>query len=182
MAADGPTRIEREVAGDDAIRATLAGTRAFLGRRGTGPRPALAVDATVSSTARGRRRPAAAECAIGATDRFADVVDAFVPLAAVVGDGALPERLAADATGAHPYLSLGVDSVDDLTVELPAACYYPTDVRGIPTGRESVDRTTFDLRTPAPLGDRVLDNAFTELSPGPDGGSSVRLVNDTSHL
>jgi aldose 1-epimerase len=79
------------------------------------------------------------------------------------------------ATGAHPYLSLGVDSIDDLTVELPAACYYPTDDRGIPCSREPVDGTPFDLRTPTRLGDRVLDHAFTQLATDPDGGTSVTV-------
>jgi aldose 1-epimerase len=79
------------------------------------------------------------------------------------------------ATGAHPYLALGVDTIDDLTVELPAASYYPTDDRGIPTSREPVDGTPFDLRDPTRLGDRVLDNAFTGLAPDSDGGSSVTV-------
>ena len=79
------------------------------------------------------------------------------------------------ATGAHPYLSLGADHIDGLTVELPAACYYPTDDRGIPTARQPVDGTPYDLRDGGTLGKRVLDNAFTGLATDPDGGCSVRL-------
>jgi aldose 1-epimerase len=79
------------------------------------------------------------------------------------------------ATGAHPYLSLGADRVDDLAVALPAADYYPTDDRGIPTSRVPVDGTAYDVRHADPLGDRVLDNAFTGLAPDPDGGSSVTV-------
>jgi aldose 1-epimerase len=79
------------------------------------------------------------------------------------------------ATGAHPYLSLGVGRVDDLTVELPAAFYCPTDDRGIPVSRDPVDGTTYDLRDGSALGDRVLDTAFTGLTPGPDGGSTVTI-------
>lgn len=79
------------------------------------------------------------------------------------------------ATGAHPYLSLGTERVDELTVELAAEDYYPTDDRGIPVSRESVEGTIYDLRTAQPLGDRVLDNAFTGLPAGSDGGSSVTV-------
>jgi len=79
------------------------------------------------------------------------------------------------ATGAHPYLSLGAARVDDLVVELPAAAYYPTDDRGIPTSRQPVGGTMYDLRAATTLGDRVLDTAFTELDRDADGGSSVTV-------
>jgi aldose 1-epimerase len=79
------------------------------------------------------------------------------------------------ATGAHPYLTLGTELVDDLTVELPAALYYRTDERGIPVDRCPVDGTEFDLRTPTRLGSRVVDNAFTDLKPGADGGTTVTV-------
>jgi aldose 1-epimerase len=79
------------------------------------------------------------------------------------------------ATGAHPYLTLGTEFVDDLTVELPARVYYPTDERGIPVDRLPVDGTPFDLRSPVRLGSRVLDNAFTDLATDADGGSTVTL-------
>lgn len=79
------------------------------------------------------------------------------------------------ATGAHPYVSLGAERVDDLTVEVPAAAYYPTDDRGIPTERKPVDGTTYDLRDGSRLGDRELDTAYTELTPDADGGSSVTV-------
>jgi len=77
------------------------------------------------------------------------------------------------ATGAHPYLSVGRGTVDALTVCVPANAWYPTDDRGIPTGRESVQGTDRDLRRPEPLGPRRLDTAFTELTRNPDGGASV---------
>lgn len=77
------------------------------------------------------------------------------------------------ATGAHPYLAAGCGTVDRLTVCVPAATWYPTDDRGIPTGRRPVEGTDRDLRRPEPLGDRRLDTAFTELARDPDGGASV---------
>jgi aldose 1-epimerase len=79
------------------------------------------------------------------------------------------------ATGAHPYLSVGTARIDDLTVQLPARRYLPTDDRGIPTGSEPVDGTRFDLRDPSPLGDRVIDNAFTDLIRDDDGGCEVSV-------
>jgi aldose 1-epimerase len=85
-----------------------------------------------------------------------------------VGAGACPY-----ATGAHPYLSLGTRTVDDLTVRVPAAAYYPTDERGIPTRRRPVDGTDRDLRQPRRLGDLQLDTAFTDLARDPDGGATV---------
>ena len=77
------------------------------------------------------------------------------------------------ATGAHPYLQLGADQVDDLQVRLPAATWYPTDDRGIPTERRSVAGTDRDLRELTPIGDLVLDTAFTDLDRSADGTSTV---------
>lgn len=78
-------------------------------------------------------------------------------------------------TGAHPYLTLGTEFIDDLTVKLPAEAYYLTDERGIPTGRAPVDGTAFDLRRPVRLGDRLIDNAFTQLEAGGDAGTTVTV-------
>ena len=77
------------------------------------------------------------------------------------------------ATGAHPYLQLGADQVEDLQVRLPAASWYPTDDRGIPTERRSVAGTDRDLRELTPIGDLVLDTAFTDLDRSADGTSTV---------
>lgn len=79
------------------------------------------------------------------------------------------------ATGAHPYLALGAARVDDLTVTVPARTWYPTDERGIPTGRSPVEGTDRDLRTPRRIGDLRLDTAFTDLEPDADGGTTVRI-------
>jgi aldose 1-epimerase len=77
------------------------------------------------------------------------------------------------ATGAHPYLSLGAPVIDALTVCVPAETYYPTDERGIPVAARPVAGSPFDLRHPVPLGDRVLDHAFTDLARDADGWTSV---------
>lgn len=79
------------------------------------------------------------------------------------------------ATGAHPYLTVGSDQIDDAVVQVPGSLYYPTDDRGIPTGREEVDGTRYDLREPAELGDRQIDVAYTRLRRDPDGRARVRM-------
>jgi aldose 1-epimerase len=76
-------------------------------------------------------------------------------------------------TGAQPYLALGTELVDDLSVCVPAGTWLLTDDRGIPTGRRTVDGTDRDLRRPGRLGDRVLDTAFTDLSRDADGGATI---------
>lgn len=86
------------------------------------------------------------------------------------------DRRAPYAAGAHPYLTVGTALVDEAVVEIPAGVYYPTDGRGIPTGREPVDGTPFDLRVPAVLGPRRIDNAYTGLRRDPDGRARVRLT------
>jgi aldose 1-epimerase len=79
------------------------------------------------------------------------------------------------ATGAHPYLSPGSGLVDDLTVHLPASTWYPTDDRGIPTGRAPVEGTDRDLRSACRLGDRQLDTAFTGLGRSPDEHATLTV-------
>jgi aldose 1-epimerase len=79
------------------------------------------------------------------------------------------------ATGAHPYLSLGCGPIDELSLRVPANCYYPTDERGIPTGRRRVDDGPHDLRRLRRIGDLQLDTAFTDLDRDECGGSSVTV-------
>jgi aldose 1-epimerase len=77
--------------------------------------------------------------------------------------------------GAHPYLTLGTATIDELTLQAPAATVLISDERGIPIGSEPVDGTEFDFRRPRPLGDTVLDHAFTGLERGEDGRARVTL-------
>ena len=95
------------------------------------------------------------------------------------------------AFGAHPYLTVGTEFVDEAVLHLPAETYLPTDESQIPTGREAVDGTAFDFRTPRPIGDVEMDYAFTDLERDdqgrvwldlahPDGERSVRVWADES--
>ncbi|MGN6610630.1 MAG: aldose 1-epimerase family protein [Angustibacter sp.] len=78
-------------------------------------------------------------------------------------------------TGSHPYLTVGAALVDDATLSLPAATCFDTDARGIPTGSRAVDGTPADLREPRPIGDRVLDTAYADLTRDADGRWRARL-------
>jgi aldose 1-epimerase len=87
-----------------------------------------------------------------------------------VGDSALPY-----ACGQHPYLAVPV-RVDDCLLTLNAGTHIPTDDRGLPTGRESVDRTPYDFRAERTVGDVQLDTAFTDLERDSAGRAWVQLA------
>jgi aldose 1-epimerase len=78
-------------------------------------------------------------------------------------------------TGAHPYLTLGADRVDTATIEVPAATYLRPDDRGIPADPQPVDGTPYDFRSPRPVGDLVLDTAFTDVQRDQDRRWQVRM-------
>jgi aldose 1-epimerase len=77
--------------------------------------------------------------------------------------------------GAHPYLTLGTPAVDPLVLRVPGRRVLIHDERDLPAGSEPVDGTEFDFREGRPIGETVLDNAFTELERGPDGFARVTL-------
>jgi aldose 1-epimerase len=73
-------------------------------------------------------------------------------------------------TGSHPYLTLPVSSVDECELSLHAACWLPTDDRGIPSGApEPVDGTAFDFRHERQIGATQLDHALTGLERDSEG-------------
>lgn len=78
-------------------------------------------------------------------------------------------------SGAHPYLTLGTNTVDSLILSAPARTVLKSDDRGIPIGAEPVDGTTFDFRRPRPIGTTKLDHAFTDLERDDDGLAHVDL-------
>ena len=77
--------------------------------------------------------------------------------------------------GAHPYLTLGTPTVDALALRVPAHRVMVFDSRDLPVGTEAVDGTGYDFRSPRPIGETVLDNAFTDLARDPDGRARVLL-------
>lgn len=65
--------------------------------------------------------------------------------------------------GQHPYLTLGTESIDPLTLQVPARTHLESDQRGIPTAVHQVDGSPFDYRTARRLGDARLDVGYTDL-------------------
>lgn len=78
------------------------------------------------------------------------------------------------AHGAHRYITVGTERIDDAVLHLPAATWLPTDADQIPTGRAPVEGTAYDFRSPRALGATEMDYAFTDLDRG--GGGRVELV------
>jgi aldose 1-epimerase len=71
--------------------------------------------------------------------------------------------------GAHPYLTVGETTVDEVEVTLAAATRLEVDERMLPVALSPVDGTALDLRNGAAVGDRVLDTAYTDLVRESDG-------------
>jgi aldose 1-epimerase len=76
---------------------------------------------------------------------------------------------------AHPYLTVGEDSVDDVVVSVPAERYLAVDDRLLPVDLILVEGRDEDLRVAAPLGSRRFDTALTGLTRDPDGRWRARL-------
>lgn len=91
--------------------------------------------------------------------------------AANVGPGACPY-----GAGAHPYLTLGTDTIDPLILQAPGQRHMPSDAQGIPTATEAVDGTPFDFLEPRALAATVLDTAYSELRRDHDGLARVRIA------
>jgi len=87
-----------------------------------------------------------------------------------IGAGPVPYGYAA-----HPYLTVGEDTVDDVVISVPAERYLAVDDRLLPVDLILVEGRDEDLRVPAPLGDRRFDTALTGLTRGPDGRWRARL-------
>jgi aldose 1-epimerase len=79
--------------------------------------------------------------------------------------------------GAHPYLTVGESTVDEVTLTVPAASYLEVDEsRLLPLKLSPVDGTTYDLREGRVLGSMSLDTAMTDLGRDADGRWRVSLV------
>jgi aldose 1-epimerase len=77
--------------------------------------------------------------------------------------------------GFHPYLTVGTKVVDTAFLQVPARTVMSSDERGLPARVGSVDGTAYDFNQPRPIGQTVLDNAFTDLERDDDGLARVRL-------
>jgi aldose 1-epimerase len=90
--------------------------------------------------------------------------------------------------GAHPFLTVGTDLVDDAVLMVPADSYLEADDRGIPTGSPvAAAGTPYDFREGRPIGDLVVDTAYTDLTgneavlAAPDGRRRATLWWDASY-
>ena len=90
-----------------------------------------------------------------------------------VGQGTAPYGVAP-----HPYLVAGEGRVDDWSLLLPAASYLEvTEERLVPTGVHGVtERDGFDFREARPVGDLLVDHAFTEIDADAEGRATVEVV------
>jgi aldose 1-epimerase len=71
--------------------------------------------------------------------------------------------------GAHPYLTVGTTTVDSVELRVPGRTVLLSDERGLPVGSASVEEAELDFRLPRPIGETVLDHAFTDLERDADG-------------
>lgn len=82
---------------------------------------------------------------------------------------------------AHPYLTVGEATVDEVSVTVPAAAYLEVDDRLLPVRVSPVAGTENDLRAGDPLGTTNLDTAFTDLDREEDGRWRVTLALGDRH-
>jgi aldose 1-epimerase len=82
--------------------------------------------------------------------------------------------------GAHPYLSVGTETVDATVLRAPGRTVLQADGRGIPTGATPVAGSDYDFREPRAIADTKLDHGFTDLQRGEDGLARVELTNPAS--
>jgi aldose 1-epimerase len=78
--------------------------------------------------------------------------------------------------GAHPYLTVGESTVDDVAITVPAESYLEVDDRLLPIKISPVAGTAYDLRDGPVLGSVNLDTALTDLARDADGRWRVKLV------
>jgi aldose 1-epimerase len=90
-----------------------------------------------------------------------------------VGDSELPFGY-----GAHPYLTVGESTVDEVALTMPVASYLEVDDRLLPIKISPVDGTAYDLRHGPLLGSLILDTAMTDLARDTDGRWRVKLVRE----
>jgi len=92
---------------------------------------------------------------------------------AVTNQGTSPAPVGA---GAHPYITVGTDKVDEATLHVPAATWLPTGDQQIPTGREPVEGSPYDFREPRLIGDVEIDYSYTDLDRDDDGRFRLTLA------
>ena len=88
-----------------------------------------------------------------------------------VGEDACPY-----GSGAHPYLTVGTETVDAVILRVPGRTVLHSNERGLPVDAVPVEGTEYDFRRPRPIGSTKLDHAFTDLKRDQDGRARVELA------
>lgn len=78
--------------------------------------------------------------------------------------------------GAHPYVTVGTETIDECLLSAPVGRRLLTDERAIPIGSEPVANADDDFRELREIGDAKLDTCFTELARDADGRARVVLA------
>jgi aldose 1-epimerase len=84
--------------------------------------------------------------------------------------------------GAHPYLTLGTETIDRLLLSLPADTVLQSDKRGLPIGSKAVEGGAYDFRRRRQIGSTVFDHAFTDLQWNENGIAHVQLRDPDSEI
>lgn len=84
------------------------------------------------------------------------------------------------ACGAHPYITVGTERIDDALLHLPAERWLPTGPAQLPVGVEDVAATPYDFREPRPLRGTPIDHAFTDLARDASGRATLTLEAPTT--
>ncbi len=77
--------------------------------------------------------------------------------------------------GAHPYLTVGTDSIDRCMLSSPGTVRMLTDEQAIPTASEPVTGSEYHFRGSRAIGSTQLDTGYRELDRDPDGRARVSL-------
>jgi aldose 1-epimerase len=78
-------------------------------------------------------------------------------------------------SGAHPYVSVGTETVDDVLLRIPAATVLQADDRAIPVGSAPVAGSELDYTAERRIGAAKLDHCFTDLERDGAGIARVEL-------
>ncbi|CAG4931722.1 MULTISPECIES: aldose 1-epimerase family protein [Acidithrix] len=83
------------------------------------------------------------------------------------------------ATGAHPYISLFGEKIDQLKLQSPAHSYFEKDDQAIPIAKKEVEDTIYDFRKNKKIASVALDHTFSDIDRDKDGLARITLSNDT---
>ncbi len=108
-----------------------------------------------------------------------------------LSDDGLTSRLCATNMGrspcpygaaVHPYVALRGGRVDETVLDLATGTWVATDDRLAPLDRHPADRgSPYRFDGTAPVGDRQVDNAYTDLARLPDGRVEATVIAPDGH-